>query len=46
MRKWASAFAFSEELGSLRVEPAALGDDAGVLGAALYAREQALWHNP
>lgn len=39
VRKWASAFAFTEELGSLRVEPAALGDDAGVLGAALYARE-------
>jgi glucokinase len=39
VRKWAKAFAFSEELGSLRVEPAALGDDAGVLGAALYARE-------
>ena len=39
VRKWATAFAFSQELGRLRVEPAALGDDAGVLGAALYARE-------
>jgi glucokinase len=39
VRKWANAFAFSQELGRLRVEPAALGDDAGVLGAALYARE-------
>jgi glucokinase len=39
VRKWADAFAFTQELGSLRVEPAALGDDAGLLGAALYARE-------
>jgi glucokinase len=39
VRKWATAFAFSEELGRLRVKPAALGDDAGVLGAALYASE-------
>lgn len=39
VRKWAATFAFSQELGRLRVEPAALGDDAGVLGAALYARE-------
>jgi glucokinase len=38
VRKWASTFAFTEELGKLRVEPAALGDDAGPLGAALYAR--------
>ena len=39
VRKWAGAFAYTQELGKLRVEPAALGDDAGVLGAALYARE-------
>jgi len=39
VRKWAATFAFSQELGRLRVVPAALGDDAGVLGAALYARE-------
>ena len=39
VRKWAAAFAFSEQLGKLSVKPAALGDDAGVLGAALYARE-------
>jgi glucokinase len=39
VRKWAAAFAFSQELGRLCVKPAALGDDAGVLGAALYARE-------
>jgi glucokinase len=39
VRKWAEAFAFTQELGKLRVEPAALGDDAGLLGAALYARE-------
>jgi glucokinase len=39
VRKWADAFAFTQELGKLRVEPAALGDDAGLLGAALYARE-------
>jgi glucokinase len=39
VRRWATTFAFSQELGRLRVEPAALGDDAGVLGAALYARE-------
>jgi glucokinase len=46
VRKWADMFAFSQELGKLRIEPAALGDDAGLLGAALYAREEALWHNP
>lgn len=46
VRKWAATFAFSQELGRLRVEPAALGDDAGVLGAALYAREKGVWHNP
>jgi glucokinase len=39
VRKWAGAFAFTQDLGKLRVEPAALGDDAGLLGAALYARE-------
>ncbi len=39
VRAWASAFAFTQDLGRLRVEPAALGDDAGVLGAALHARE-------
>jgi glucokinase len=39
VRKWADMFAFSQELGKLRIEPAALGDDAGLLGAALYARE-------
>ena len=39
VRRWAEAFAFTQELGKLRVEPAALGDDAGLLGAALYARE-------
>ena len=39
VRKWADAFAFTQALGKIRVEPAALGDDAGVLGAALYARD-------
>ena len=39
VRKWADEFTFSQELGRLRVEPAALGDDAGVLGAAVYSRE-------
>jgi glucokinase len=39
VRKWADTFAYTQELGKLRVEPAALGDDAGLLGAALYARE-------
>jgi len=39
VRRWADAFTFTQELGRLRVEPAALGDDAGLLGAALYARE-------
>ncbi|MGZ5382252.1 MAG: ROK family protein [Thermoanaerobaculia bacterium] len=39
VRRWADAFAYTQELGKLRVEPAALGDDAGLLGAALYARE-------
>lgn len=41
VRKWAEAFAFTTELGSIRIEPAALGDDAGLLGAALHARERA-----
>ena len=35
----ARRLAFSTELGSLEIVPAALGDDAGVLGAALYSRE-------
>jgi len=39
VRKWADAFAFTQDLGKIRVEPAALGDDAGVLGAALYSRD-------
>jgi glucokinase len=39
VRRWAEAFAFTQELGKVRVEPAALGDDAGLLGAALYALE-------
>ena len=39
VRKWADTFAFSQELGKLRIEPATLGDDGGLLGAALYARE-------
>jgi glucokinase len=39
VRRWAEAFAFTQDLGSIRVVPAALGDDAGLLGAALYARE-------
>jgi glucokinase len=39
VRRWADTFAFTQELGKLRIEPAALGDDAGLLGAALYARE-------
>lgn len=37
VRKWARAFAFSTELGSIQVAPAALGDHAGLLGAALLA---------
>lgn len=39
VRKWAEAFAFTTELGSVQIAPAALGDDAGILGAALHARE-------
>ncbi len=39
VRKWADTFAYTQALGKLRIEPAALGDDAGLLGAALYARE-------
>ncbi len=39
VKKWAEAFVFTKELGSVRILPAALGDDAGLLGAALYARE-------
>src|SRR5207249_1779496 len=39
VRKWAKDFAFTTELGSVEVVPAALGDDAGILGAAIFARE-------
>lgn len=39
VRKWADAFVFTQEMGSIRIVPAELGDDAGVLGAALYACE-------
>jgi glucokinase len=39
VRKWADAFAFTQDLGKIRVEPAGLGDDSGLLGAALYARD-------
>lgn len=39
VRKWADAFAFTQDLGRIRVEPAGLGDDSGVLGAALYSRD-------
>jgi glucokinase len=39
VRKWAEAFVFTQDLGSIRVVPAALGDDAGLLGAALFARD-------
>ena len=42
VRKWAEAFCFTTELGGIEIVPAALGDDAGVLGAALYAREPAV----
>lgn len=37
VKRWADAFAFTQELGSLQIVPAALGDDAGILGAALLA---------
>jgi glucokinase len=40
VRKWADAFAFTQDLAKLRVEPAGLGDDSGLLGAALYARDR------
>ncbi|HTS01395.1 MAG TPA: ROK family protein [Thermoanaerobaculia bacterium] len=39
VRHWADAFSYTQDLGRIRVEPAGLGDDAGVLGAALYARD-------
>lgn len=39
VRRWAEAFAFTTELGSVEIVPAALGDDAGLLGAALFARD-------
>jgi glucokinase len=39
VRKWADAFAFTQALGKIRVEPAALGDDSGLLGAAFYSRD-------
>jgi glucokinase len=38
VRRWAESFAFTTELGGIEVVPAALGDDAGVLGAAWLAR--------
>lgn len=41
VKKWAEAFAFTTELGSIQIVTAALGDDAGILGAAIYAREPA-----
>jgi glucokinase len=39
VRRWANAFAFTQDLGRIRIEPAALGDDSGLLGAALYSRD-------
>jgi glucokinase len=39
VRRWADAFAFTQELGKVRVEPAGLGDDSGLLGAALHSRD-------
>ncbi len=39
VRRWADAFAFTQDLGRVRVEPAGLGDDSGLLGAALYSRD-------
>ena len=39
VRKWANAFAFTQALGKIRIEPAGLGDDSGLLGAALYSRD-------
>jgi glucokinase len=41
VKKWADAFAFTTELGSVAIAPAALGDDAGILGAAWFARRPA-----
>jgi glucokinase len=38
VQRWADAYAFTTELGGVAIVPAALGDDAGVVGAALYAR--------
>lgn len=37
--EWARKFAFTQELGDVQIAVAALGDDAGILGAALFARE-------
>ncbi len=39
VRKWADAFAFTQDLAKIRVEPAGLGDDSGLLGAALLSRD-------
>jgi glucokinase len=39
VKRWAEAFVFTKDLGPVRILPAALGNDAGLLGAALYARE-------
>jgi glucokinase len=39
VRRWADAFAFTQDLGRIRVEAAALGDDSGLLGAAIYSRD-------
>ncbi len=41
VKRWATRFAFTTELGSLEIAPAALGDDAGLLGAALHS-----WDSP
>jgi glucokinase len=40
VRSAARAQAFTDPEGKIRIEQAALGDDAGILGAALLAREQ------
>jgi glucokinase len=42
VRTSARAQAITDPQGTIRIEPAALGDNAGILGAALLAREQLL----
>ena len=41
VQKYAAKYAYTTELAPITIVPAQLGDDAGVIGAALAAREMA-----